>query len=81
MTMRIRLIRPSIFKTQIGYHAQKNKQKYSEKPRRQFHTTPPTPPDKPIELMLALAAGFYIFQHNRGEPPCSPSAAGSFGLY
>ena len=78
MTMRTRLIRPSIFKRQIVYHAQKNKQKYSEKPRRQFHTSPPTPPDKPIELMLILAAVFYIFQNNRREPPSSPSF---FGLY
>lgn len=81
MTLRTQLIRPSIFRRQIIYHAQKNKQKYNQTTRRQFHTNPPTPPDKPIELMLIIAAGFYIFQNYRGEPPSSPSSPASFGLY
>ena len=78
--MRTRLISPYIFKTNLVYHAQKNKQKYTQQHiiKRRLHTSPPTPPDKPIELMLVLVAGFYIFQNNRREPPSFPS---SFGLY
>lgn len=81
-------LRPSIFKTNLVYHktnlvyhAQKNKQKYTQQQqiiKRRFHTTPPTPPDKPIALILFLITGYYIYQHTPREPPSSHSP---FGLY
>ena len=46
--------------------------------KRRFHTTPPTPPDKPIALILFLITGYYIYQHTPREPPSSHSP---FGLY
>ena len=75
-------LRPSIFKTNLVYHAKKNKQKYTQQQqiiKRRFHTTPPTPPDKPIALMLFLITGYYIYQHTPREPPSSSPSF--FGLY
>ena len=85
-------LRSSVFRTNVVYHAQKNKQKYTQHQsgvllkmgrlnengcKRQFHTTPPNPPDKPIGVVLFLMASYYIYQNTPSGPP-PPS---HFGLY
>ena len=74
-------LRPSIFKTNLVYNAKKNKQKYTQQQiiKRRLHTIPPTPPDKPIALILFLITGYYIYQHTPRDPP--PSSPSPFGLY
>ena len=76
MTLFRTALRPSVFKTNIIYYGKKNKHRYSQI-KRQFHTTPPTPPDKPFILVFSLIVGYYIYQHTPRDPP-PPS---HFGLY
>ena len=80
MTLYKPLLRKYLLNTHVVYHAKKNKQKYTQQKhiiKRQFHTTPPTPPDKPFILVFSLMVGYYIYQHTPRDPP-PPS---HFGLY
>jgi len=68
-------LRPSIFRTHLIYHARKNKQKYTQQPRkRQLHTNPQPPPDKPIALFLVVMTGYCIYQNTPRDPPPIPMA-------
>lgn len=63
-------IRQYILRTNVVYHAKKNKQKYTQQPiKRQFHTNPPIPPDTPFILILSLITGYYMYQNTRPRGP------------
>ena len=68
-------IRQYILRTNVVYHAKKNKQKYTQQQsiKRQFHTNPPIPPDTPFILILSLITGYYIYQNTRPRGPRGPS--------
>ena len=79
MTLYKPVLRKYLLNTNVLYHAKKNKQKYTQLIKRPFHTSPPTPPNTPIVLVLGLITCYYIYQNTPRDPPPPPPYR--FGLY
>ena len=82
MTLYKPVLRKYMLNTHVVYHAKKNKHKYTQQQqqqiiKRQFHTSPPTPPKQPIGLMALIITSYCIYRNTPRDPP----PPNHFGLY